>query len=45
MRKVSLIPMAGLGKRFIDKGYKNVIGIEPAKNLFNIANKNIFFIR
>ena len=27
-------------KPFIDKGYKNVIGIEPAKNLFNIANKN-----
>lgn len=27
-------------KPFIDKGYKNVIGIEPAKNLSNIANKN-----
>ena len=27
-------------KPFIDKGYKNVIGIEPAKNLSNLANKN-----
>jgi nucleoside-diphosphate-sugar epimerase/SAM-dependent methyltransferase/quercetin dioxygenase-like cupin family protein len=27
-------------KPFIDKGYKNVIGVEPAKNLSNIANKN-----
>ena len=27
-------------KPFINKGYKNVIGIEPAKNLSNIANKN-----
>jgi nucleoside-diphosphate-sugar epimerase/2-polyprenyl-3-methyl-5-hydroxy-6-metoxy-1,4-benzoquinol methylase len=27
-------------KPFIDKGYKNVIGIEPAKNLSEIANKN-----
>jgi 2-polyprenyl-3-methyl-5-hydroxy-6-metoxy-1,4-benzoquinol methylase/quercetin dioxygenase-like cupin family protein len=27
-------------KPFIDKGYKNVIGIEPAKNLSDIANKN-----
>jgi len=27
-------------KPFIDKGYKNVIGVEPAKNLSRIANKN-----
>ena len=27
-------------KPFIEKGYKNVIGIEPAKNLSKIANKN-----
>ena len=27
-------------KPFINKGYKNVIGIEPAKNLSKIANKN-----
>lgn len=27
-------------KPFIDKGYKNVIGVEPAKNLSEIANKN-----
>ena len=27
-------------KPFIDKGYKNIIGVEPAKNLSNIANKN-----
>ena len=31
----------GIGlKPFIDLGYKNVLGIEPAKNLADLANKN-----
>ena len=38
MRKVNLIPMAGLGKRFIDKGYKT------PKPLI-LINKKPMFVR
>ena len=27
-------------KPFLDLGFKNVLGIEPAKNLSKLANKN-----
>ena len=27
-------------KPFLDKGYKNILGVEPAKNLAKLANKN-----
>ena len=27
-------------KPFLDLGYKNILGIEPAKNLSKLANKN-----
>ena len=31
----------GIGlKPFLDKGFKNILGIEPAKNLSDIANQN-----
>ena len=27
-------------KPFVDQGFKNVLGVEPAKNIAKIANKN-----
>ena len=33
------LPFVGL-KPFVDLGFKNIQGIEPAKNLADLANKN-----